>query len=630
MRASRVFRPLSPWPVALACMLGAWSAGPAQGQGRPAEPAAAASVPKGVRPAASPAKPAGERRAAAPARRASEPAQSALDAPMFYDILVGEILDQQGDAAGAAQFLQDAAVRSKEPRLYARLFSIAMRQRDGKAALKHAKAWQAVDPTSTDAMRAVLVALMGQRSFGELDAPLRQLLVAAKETELPSLLEALPNWLTPQLDADTALKTAEPGLKALGQQASRSAPVRQQAWVTLALLQWRAQKQAQAVESLRQGDALLPGQWAVARLAAEWLPQRPELEAVAREFLKLSEHQGQAEQVRTSLASFLMEQRRIVEAQALLQAQTGLTPDSPYAWFNWGVSLRDQQRDDEAETSLRRFWTLLSTAPAEVLRGITPDMRLRAARFLAERSFERGDLAALATLAQDADPKGEDPLVQYWRARALAQQGRWQEGLALLSGVTMPANRMASQPYLKGRYLIEVGQWEAAVGVLEDGIKAQPDHLQMALSLSSAYERVGRTKDAVRLMEQALKLDPQNPSILNGLGYMLIDMVPDRARARTLITQALALQPDHPAYQDSMGWLLFREGAHEEALVYLNKSWQRLKDPEVAAHLGEVLWALGRRDEARAVWKEGRAITQAAAQSLDMLAKTQARLEGAR
>lgn len=640
MRASRLIRPFSRWPVALACALGAWSTAPAFGQTRaPAAPGAAASSPAAGKlpaarvPASRPG-PAGvnapgvPRAAAAPGRKASEPAQSVMDAPMFYDILMGEILDQQGDAASAAQFFQDAATRSRDPRLYARLFSIAMRQQDGKEALRHAREWQVADPGSTDALRAMLVAQMGQRAYADMEAPLRQLLLGAKDTELPPLLEALPNWLGPQIDPAVTLKITEAPLRALAQQASRPAGVRQGALVALARFQWRAKKQVPAADSLRQAEALDPGQWLVARVAAEWLAQQPSLESLLRQYLSSSKDAAQAEQVRTNLASFLVEKGRMTEAYALLKAQTELTPESPYAWFNWGVSLRDQGRDAEAETCLSRFWALLDTSPAESLRGVTQEMRIRAARILVERAFFRDDRVTVDRVALQADPQQADALIQYWRARGLAMEGQWQEGLTLLSGVQLPPGREAALPFLKGRYLLEAGQWQAAAGILEEGLKLHPSHVEMTLNLSTAYERLGRREDAVRMMERAVQLDPGNASYLNGLGYLLIDLVPDRGRARILIEQALAKSPDHPAYQDSMGWLLFREGQPDMALQWLRKSWSRLKDAEVAAHLGEVLWSLGQREEARQIWDEAEKAGASSPQSLEALRQVRARLIG--
>ena len=102
-------------------------------------------------------------------------------------------------------------------------------------------------------------------------------------------------------------------------------------------------------------------------------------------------------------------------------------------------------------------------------------------------------------------------------------EGQWQEGLTLLSGVQLPPGREAALPFLKGRYLLEAGQWQAAAGILEEGLKLHPSHVEMTLNLSTAYERLGRREDAVRMMERAVQLDPGNASYLNGLGYLLID-----------------------------------------------------------------------------------------------------------
>ena len=102
-------------------------------------------------------------------------------------------------------------------------------------------------------------------------------------------------------------------------------------------------------------------------------------------------------------------------------------------------------------------------------------------------------------------------------------------------------------------------------------------------------------------LRRLIELRPDNPQAYNALGYAYADRNERLAEARQLIEKALALAPDDGFILDSMGWVLYRQGDLAGALTYLERSYAKREDPEVAAHLGEVLWALGRQDDARRV-----------------------------
>jgi Flp pilus assembly protein TadD len=107
-------------------------------------------------------------------------------------------------------------------------------------------------------------------------------------------------------------------------------------------------------------------------------------------------------------------------------------------------------------------------------------------------------------------------------------------------------------------------------------------------------------------LRAVLMQKPDDPAALNALGFSLAQHRPDRLdEAEQYIKQALAKRPADPAILDSYGWVLYRKGRQGEALVYLRKAYGLYADPEIAAHLGEVLWETGRRTEARRIWAEG-------------------------
>ena len=151
--------------------------------------------------------------------------------------------------------------------------------------------------------------------------------------------------------------------------------------------------------------------------------------------------------------------------------------------------------------------------------------------------------------------------------------------------------------------LSSAGAQAASMAVLNAGIEAYPD----SASLLYARSMLGQQVNDLALMEADLRTiiasDPNNATALNALGYTLADQTGRHDEAYELISRALALEPNEPAILDSMGWILFRQGKLEDALGYLKQAYAAFPDPEVAAHLGEVLWAMGRTDQARGVWQ---------------------------
>jgi Flp pilus assembly protein TadD len=110
---------------------------------------------------------------------------------------------------------------------------------------------------------------------------------------------------------------------------------------------------------------------------------------------------------------------------------------------------------------------------------------------------------------------------------------------------------------------------------------------------------------SVRDLRRLLALQPGNADALNALGYTLADRTKDQAEALTLIEKALTLKPDEPAIIDSLGWVQYRLGHLKEAVDRLRTAYAKQPDPEIAAHLGEVLWVSGDKDEARKIWAQG-------------------------
>jgi tetratricopeptide (TPR) repeat protein len=154
-----------------------------------------------------------------------------------------------------------------------------------------------------------------------------------------------------------------------------------------------------------------------------------------------------------------------------------------------------------------------------------------------------------------------------------------------------------------GSSLVEEGQGDHAIALLDRALTLMPDD-DLRLARGFLLERLDRLPEAVADMRAVVARRPNDPVALNALGYTLVDRSIAIKEGQRLIVRALEDKPDSFAIQDSMGWAMVRLGKLDEGRTWLERAWDRSKDPEVAAHLGEAFWLQGRTDDARRVWDE--------------------------
>lgn len=152
--------------------------------------------------------------------------------------------------------------------------------------------------------------------------------------------------------------------------------------------------------------------------------------------------------------------------------------------------------------------------------------------------------------------------------------------------------------------LVDLDRGAQAMALLDRAADRYPEDGDLQLGRAYLLERLDRVPEAVAVMRDVLRRRPGDPTALNALGYTLADRTDRIAEGYRLVRRAIEARPDSYAVMDSMGWALFRLRRPLESLPWLERAWERSRDPEVAAHLGEVLWAQGRREEARRLWTD--------------------------
>jgi tetratricopeptide (TPR) repeat protein len=147
------------------------------------------------------------------------------------------------------------------------------------------------------------------------------------------------------------------------------------------------------------------------------------------------------------------------------------------------------------------------------------------------------------------------------------------------------------------------GEAASALTLLTQALKKSPDSTSLRYARAMLSEQQNDLPGMEKDLRTLIKADPNNTTALNALGYTLADRTTRYTEALQLVSRALELQPDEPAILDSMGWVLYRTGKYDEAVSYLTRAYAVFPDPEVAAHLGEVLWVKGDTDKATLIWR---------------------------
>ena len=159
---------------------------------------------------------------------------------------------------------------------------------------------------------------------------------------------------------------------------------------------------------------------------------------------------------------------------------------------------------------------------------------------------------------------------------------------------------------MRAQILLESGDRDEAFKILNDGVRALPEDMSLRYTRALTAVGLGQLELAESDLRQIIAAQPDNAAAINALGYTLADLTQRYDEAEQLILLAYELQPDDASIIDSMGWISYRLGRLPEAEGYLQEAWKTMRNAEVAAHLGEVLWVNGQKEEARSIWRLGR------------------------
>jgi tetratricopeptide (TPR) repeat protein len=534
--------------------------------------------------------------------QADTPVNSDLNSSLMYELLLSELSASNGDANSAFQLMLDAAQKSRSEQLFERAVEIALRARAGESALQAAQTWSRATPASKNARRYLLQILIGLNKLADTVEPLKRELASLQPKERLEAIKLVPRYFARATDKALSAKIVE---LALAPELSLFA-TGPAAYAVIGTMRVLAGDGEGALEAARKGVALNPRADEPIELVLALMESRlPGAEALIIQRLKL----GASPELRLAYLRKLLDAQRYVDAQAQAKQLTAETPEFVDGWLVQGSLFLQDKQAQKAQSALEKYVALKATNSSS--NGDTPtDRGLTQAYLLLAQIAEQDQRLDVAEhyLALIVNP--QDALrVQSHRAAILARQGKLDAARALIQAVP------ESQPDdARGKINAEVQllrdskQYLLAYEVLHKASKTNPGDADLQYDLAMAAEKLDKIAEMEKLLRQVITDKPDYHQAYNALGYSLADRKIRLPEARELIQKALEFAPTDPFILDSLGWVEFRSGNFGKAEQILQAAYQNRPDPEIAAHLGEVLWSMGQQTKARAIWKQG--ITQ--------------------
>jgi tetratricopeptide (TPR) repeat protein len=495
-----------------------------------------------------------------------------------YHLLMAEIaLQRELPAIAATEYLR-AARASGDAEVAARATRIASVFGTREEALEAAQRWAELAPAARDARRFLVRFHLQDNDLARATAELAVLRKAAADEERP-FLGVLP-LLTEARDRSAAAAALAPVVADYPADASGA--------YANAFLALRAGDMARAQAEADRALALDPDWDDAALLYARAVAA----DGRADEALDwLAAWPGSAgREMRLERAVMLMAAERPEQARALLGELLAELPTDADALRALGYLEYYEGQFDAAHDA---FVALLAT-------GWHAD---DAYFYLGGIAEQQGDIEQAAQLYSRVSAGEHLVVAQVRLALLMFSMGRPELAIDHLE---MFARRnpdaAAELGAARAELLVRLGMDDEALDVYSELLARHPNDVAVRYSRGLLHVELGHVDEALADFAHIVSLRPDDPTALNALGYTLTDMTDRHEEAYPLIRRAYELDPGSPAILDSMAWVLFKLGRSGEALPYAERSWALQVDPEIAAHLGEILWALGRQDEARDIW----------------------------
>lgn len=500
-----------------------------------------------------------------------------------FQSLVGELALKRGDTQLGISAWVDLARRTRDPAVIARAIEVAAATRQNELALELARLWLQVEPDSTRARQTESSLLVLANRIDDLGPQLASLLAQDPANVANNLMH-----LNSMLGRHGDKKAVQ---RLIDRVATPYADL-PEAHYAMGVAAANADDLMHAQGEFQKALELRPD-WEAGELAYAQLLARTSVTSAIESLSEFLVRKPSARDARLTLARLLLSEKKYSEARAQFDILLKDAPDNPDLIYP-AAMLALQQGD-------------LSNARTQLARLLNSDFADKSTLhfFLGQIEEEQKNPELALEHFREVTAGNQYIPARGRAAQILLQQGKPEEARALLRATQTGSDAEKTQLILaEAQLLREAGRGADSYALLEAALAKQPDNPELLYETALSAERQGKPPVLEKHLRHLLKLKPDHAHALNALGYSFADRNVRLDEAKKLITRALALAPEDPFIMDSMGWVLFRQGKLPEALKTLETAYGIKADPEIAAHIGEVLWTLGRKEEASRVMLE--------------------------
>ncbi len=506
-----------------------------------------------------------------------------LSQDLLFKFLLSEIAAQRGDLQFAAQGYLDMARKTRDPRLAKRATEIAAYGRLQTQALEAARLWLELDKNNPQARQTLAALLVSGNKLSEAK-PLLEALITADGNVASGFMQ-LNSMLAKHPDRNAVL--------AITKELAKGYPQLPEARFAVAQAAFSAGKYDEANAEIKQALAIKPD-WEIGVLFNAQMLQQRETSAKAVEYLqRFLNTYPKSREVRASYARLLINNKQLKEARAEYQLLLEDQPANADIVVTIGLLSLQLNEFATAETWLKRGLELKYRDPDSL-------------RFYLGQACEEGKRYDEA-MRYYAAVQGGDQFVpaQARYAFLLGRQNKLAEAREYLQNVrTSSDEQRALLIQAEAQLLREAKDYQQSYDLLNQALEKQPENVDLLYDSAMAAEKLDRIDVVEANLRKLITLKPDHAQAYNALGYTLADRTDRLKEAKGYIDKALKLLPDDPFILDSMGWVLYRLGDYKGALDYLQRAYGLRPDPEIAAHVGEVLWVRGQQQEAEKVWRD--------------------------
>ena len=495
-----------------------------------------------------------------------------------FQVLVAEMALQYGDTSLATKAYSDLSLRTRDPRVLERTVEIAGYARRFDIALEAAKLWLDVEPDSVRAQQMLTSMLIMSNRMDEL-APTLIRMLEMDRAALGANLLGLNRMFARNEDRVAVFNLIEKVCRPFFGVAEAHYAVAIAA--NSAAMHERAQAEANRALELRP-------EWEMAALLQAQIAARTSTAQAITYLQAFVDRNPMARDVHLQLARALVGEKRYDEARQHFNQLLKGFPNNPDVVYP--VALLALQQNDlvVAETQFNRLLAL-----------DIPDKSI-AYYYLAQIAEEKGKLDEALGLYAKVESGEQMVQARMRSAQILAGQGKLDEARKLLSEASTGSEEQSIQfAIAEAALLRKAKQPQAAFDLLDARLEQQPDNAELLYETALLAERLDQLEIMERRLRRLIELQPEHGQAYNALGYSFADRGIRLPEARELIDKALALMPNDTFILDSLGWVQYRQGDLAGALATLERAYGMRDDPEIGAHLGEVLWAIGRKDDAQ-------------------------------